>query len=353
MVRQHTNVRGQALSAQGAVRHLDKIRSTHCAFAPIGPLLAVLLVTSAEAQPSAAPDAAEAARIAQHIEAAGRLAGADVTAPFEFFCVEGNARPNDPAAPALEPAKVFDNLYIAGNSETVVHAITTADGIVLIDAGFAHEVESVLIPGLRALGLDPADVRLVLLGHGHADHYGGAAYFQTRYGARVATTEADWETIAQAAANARPGDGPPPMRDMIVREGQPIVLGGISITPVEVPGHTPGALAFIFPVFDGGAQHMAGLFGGTVLAAGYTPMPGLRQYVSSIAHYLEIAARMGVDVEIQNHPIFDDTPARLTALATRRRGEPHPFVMGADRYQRFWGVISECMQADIIRKDSR
>jgi metallo-beta-lactamase class B len=332
---------------------VERVRRNQGARVPIGALLAVLLPMSAWTQPPAEPDSGDSLRITQHIEAAARLAGSDVTAPFEFFCVEGNARPNDPAAPALEPAQLFDNLYVAGNSETVVHAITTADGIVLIDAGFTREVETVLLPGLRALGLDPVDVRLVLLGHGHADHYGGAEYFQTRYGARVATTEADWETIAQAAANARPGDGPPPARDMIVREGQPIVLGGISITPVEVPGHTPGALAFIFAVFDGSVEHTAGLFGGTVLAAGYTPMPGLRQYVGSIAHYLEIAARMGVDVEIQNHPIFDDTPARLAALATRRTGEPHPFVMGADRYQRFWGVISECMQADIIRKESR
>jgi metallo-beta-lactamase class B len=62
---------------------------------------------------------------------------------------------------------------------------------------------------------------------------------------------------------------------------------------------------------------------------------------------------MGVDVELQNHPIFDNTPARLAALAARESGDPHPFVMGADRYQRFWGIVSECMQADIIRKAPR
>jgi len=62
---------------------------------------------------------------------------------------------------------------------------------------------------------------------------------------------------------------------------------------------------------------------------------------------------MGVDVEIQNHPIFDDTPARLAALTARGPNDPHPFVMGSDRYQRFWGIVSECMQADIISKASR
>lgn len=288
-----------------------------------------------------------------HVENARRLAGADITAPFDFFCVPGNARPNNFSAPPLEPVRLFDNLFAAGNSETVVYAITTSEGIVLIDSGTAAEVESVLVPGLIELGLDPADIRYVLLGHGHSDHYGGASYFQTRYGARVGTTEADWATIAQAAASGRPGDLPAPEHDLVLREGDAIVVGDTTITPVEIPGHTPGSLAYIFPVFDGGTRHVAGMFGGTVLASAYTPAPGLVQYIDSIAHYLEVAGRMGVDVEIQNHPIFDATPARLAALAERMPGEPHPFVMGSDRYQRFWRIVSECMQADIIRKDSR
>jgi metallo-beta-lactamase class B len=267
--------------------------------------------------------------------------------------VPGNARPNNFSAPPLEPVRLFDNLYAAGNSETVVYALTTSEGIVLIDSGTAAEVESVLIPGLVQLGLDPADVSHVLLGHGHSDHYGGARYFQDRFGARVGTTESDWITIAESAESGRPGATPAPEKDLVISEGEAIVIGDTTITPVEIPGHTPGSLAFIFSVFDDGTPHVAGMFGSTVLAAQYTPPPGLRRYVDSIAHYRELAARMGVDVEIQNHPIFDATPERLAALAARGPADPHPFVMGAERYQRFWGVISECMQADILRRDSR
>jgi metallo-beta-lactamase class B len=146
---------------------------------------------------------------------------------------------------------------------------------------------------------------------------------------------------------------PAPSKDFVIREGETIVVGDTMITPVEIPGHTPGSLAFIFPVFDGGTRHNAGMFGSTVLAAAYTPAPGLLQYVDSIGHYLDVAEKLGVDVEIQNHPIFDDMPARLAALAARRPGEPHPFVMGTERYQRFWSIVSECMQADIIRKGIR
>jgi metallo-beta-lactamase class B len=317
-------------------------------------LLALLLAIAAPASSQGAVTTNGVADLAAaHIVNARRLAGADLTATFDFFCVPGNARPNNFSAPPLTPVKLFDNLYAAGNSETVVYAITTSEGIVLLDSGSAAEVETVLVPGLVALGLDPADVALVLLGHGHADHYGGASYFPTRYGARVGTTEADWDTIARAAESGRPGDTPAPARDLVVREGEAIVLGDTSITAVEIPGHTPGALAFIFPVFDGGTRHVAGLFGGTVLATAYTPAAGLAQYVESIAHYLEVAARTGVDVEIQNHPIFDAMPAKLAALAARGPGAPHPFVLGTDGYRRFWEIVSECMQADIVAKGSR
>ena len=294
-----------------------------------------------------------AAEAAAHVENARQLAGSDITAPFEFFCVPGNARPNNFSAPPLVPVQIFDNVYAFGNSETVVYAITTSDGIILLDSGTAAEVEPILLPSMAELGLDPADVKLVLLGHGHSDHFGGSSYFQSTFGARVGTTELDWNTIAQPDARGGGVDPSAPKRDLVVREGEPVVLGDTTITLVEIPGHTPGALGFIFPVYDNGVRHVAGLFGGTVLATAYTPAAGLLQYVDSIAHFLEVAAAAGVDVELQNHPIFDSTPERLAALAVRGSGDPHPFVIGRDGFQRFWGIVSECMQADIISKGSR
>ena len=66
----------------------------------------------------------------------------------------------------------------------------------------------------------------------------------------------------------------------------------------------------------------------------------------------DIAQAMQVDVEIQNHPIFDDTPGRIAALAIRAAGAAHPFVMGNARYLRFWDVVSECMQASLIQREA-
>jgi metallo-beta-lactamase class B len=205
-----------------------------------------------------------------------------------------------------------------------------------------------VVEGLKRLGLDPANVEYVLLGHGHADHFGGAAHLQQRYGARVATTAADWDLIHPPG---RPADPARPTRDLVISEREPLTVGDVTVTIVEIPGHTAGSLAYIFPVREGGQTRMAGLFGGTILLVDRIPTPGLKQYVASIAHYLDVARRMKVEVAVQNHPIFDRSPERFAALKTRGAGAPHPFQVTTDSYATFWGIISECIQAEIARRD--
>jgi len=289
-----------------------------------------------------------------HVEAAKKVAGDDawLKGPFNFYCVAGNARGNSATAPALEPVKLFDNLYAVGNSEATVYAITTSQGIILIDSGYADRVEPEVVNGLKTLGLDPANVKYILLGHGHGDHFGGASYFQEHYGTKVGTTAADWDLIYPATppANANAANQIKPKRDLVLAEGQPLTLGDTTVTIVAIPGHTPGSLAFIFPVKEGRQSHVAGLFGGTILTSDRITTPGLRQYVQSIDRYLDVAKRMKVDIEVQNHALFDGMPGRLAALKARRAGAPHPFLVTTDGYVRFWSVISECIQAEISRR---
>jgi metallo-beta-lactamase class B len=289
-----------------------------------------------------------------HIDAAKKLAGNDawLLSPYNFYCVAGAARGNNATAPELEPVKLFDNLYAVGNSEATVYAITTSQGIILIDSGYADRAESVVVAGLKQLGLDPATVRYILLGHGHADHFGGAQYFQEHYGTKVGTTAADWDVIypANPPANQANSAQSRPKKDLVLAEGRPVTLGDQTVTLVAIPGHTPGSLAFIFPVREGRQRHMVGLFGGTILTADRITTPGLKQYVQSIAHYLDTAKSMKVDVEVQNHPIFDQMPDRLARLKTRKGGEAHPFITGTDRYVKFWSIVSECIQAEIARR---
>ena len=146
--------------------------------------------------------------VAAIVDRARAAAGGEWGEAVEFFC--GNSgRANRADDPEIRPTRVFDNLYALGRTSTVVWALTTPDGILLIDAGYPDQLESVLLPQLRAAGLDPNDVRYVLVGHGHADHFGGASYFQQR-GARVALSAADWDLIENPAPPPAGAPAPAP-----------------------------------------------------------------------------------------------------------------------------------------------
>jgi metallo-beta-lactamase class B len=319
-------------------------------------LLAGALATGAAAQaPAPTPAAPDSPRVTAIVDRARVAAGSDWGDAVEFFC-GGAGRANRADDPEIRPTRVFDDLYALGRTGTVIWALRTPAGILLIDAGYPDQLEAVLLPQMRAAGLDPNDVRYVLVGHGHADHFGGASYFQQR-GARVALSAADWSLIENppappAGAPAAPASAglPPPRRDVVVTDGEPISFGGVEITPVLIPGHTPGALGFVFRVADGGRTHTAALFGGSILLVSRIPDEGLRQYVQSLERFSAVTRRLGVDVEIQNHPLYDGFPAKLERLATRTAGEPHPFVVGTDGYQRFLSVMSECTNAQLARR---
>ena len=326
-------------------------------------VLSLMIVSAIVARPQRSergapqPPRPDNAESLAHIDAAKKMAGNDpfLANPFNFYCVPGKARAQNNAAPAMEPVKLFDNLYAVGNSETAVYALTTSKGLVLFDSGFTDKTESEVIEGMQKLGLDPASVRYILLGHGHADHFGGAKYFQDHYGTQVGTTAADWDLInpANPPANANPNaaNQARPRKDVILIAGQPFKLGDTTITIVAIPGHTPGSLAYIFPVKDRGKTHMAGLFGGAILTSNIITTDGLKQYVRSITNYLGVAKKMKVEVEIQNHPIFDGMPERLARLKTIKGKEPNPFIVGTNRYLKMWNIVSECMQAEIARRE--
>jgi metallo-beta-lactamase class B len=324
-----------------------------------GALPLMLLCEAVTAFAGQAPRQAQASRpetpeSSAHVAAAKEMAGSDpiLTAPFNFYCIAANTRINSPQAPILQPLKLFDNLYILGNSETPVYALTTPEGIILINSGYPDTGESVVAQGLKDLGLNPAEVKLILLTHGHSDHFGGSPYFQDHFGTKVGT--ADWDLIypKRAPPNQANANIVKPKKDIALQEGRPVKFGGVNVTVVATPGHTPGSVAFIFPVKDKGRTHIVGTVGGAVLGLDYLTTEQLKMYLQSVAHYLVTAKKFHVDVEIQEHPLFDGTAEKLSRLRAEKSGESNPFIIGTDKTVQFWSVISECFQASIARREA-
>ena len=311
------------------------------------------LLTVAKEQVAAKPDSAE---VLGHIARAKQIGGTFWAREEHFLCEAPRATPtSDPG-----PARLFDNLYaIPGQYSSqngVVYVITTSAGIMLIDSGWRKDVESVVVGGLNTLGLDPAKIKLIIVAHGHPDHYGGSEYLQERYGSRVVLSSADWDFMSNLPATA-PGRNlggaaselsKPPIRDLVAREGHPIVLGDERVTPVLIPGHTPGSLGLIFPVKDRGKTHVVGIVGGGFIAQG--PPSQVQQFIDSLVHFEKWTKKMNVDVELQNHPVMDGFGEKLVTLRERKPGEPNPFLVGKDNYTKFLEVMTECARATLARR---
>ena len=77
------------------------------------------------------------------------------------------------------PADLFDNLYFVGTQNAGVYAVNTSEGIILIDTGFHYNSEE-LVLGLLKFGVDPDNLRYIVVSHGHDDRYFGANALQKR-----------------------------------------------------------------------------------------------------------------------------------------------------------------------------
>ena len=288
---------------------------------------------------------AQADTFEQHAAVAQERAGTEWQSVIDYLCTTGPITANRPDHPLIEPVQIFDNVYAIGRTSTVVYVITTSEGLILIDSGYGDQVDSVLLAGMAELGLDPEDIEYVIVLHGHGDHYGGSTHLQERFGARVVASGTDWDLMGGIIPSRR---GPPqgaPRRDVVAVDGQAIQLGDTTVTPYLVPGHTPGAIGVVFSVRDGADTHTAATFGGMALSLPFLG-DAVPQYLGSVERFKVIARELGVNVVLQNHPMFDGMPEKLERLKSRQPGERHPFVLdGPDSYQRFMETVSECSRA--------
>jgi metallo-beta-lactamase class B len=252
----------------------------------------------------------------------------------------GGAPPPPPARDTwyAEPAKVFDNLYYVGEKEYSAWAVTTSAGIIVIDAIFDYSVEDEVVGGLKKLGLDPAQIRYVVISHAHADHAAGAKLLQDRFGARVVMGAADYDLLDKQNPAWKP------KRDIVATDGYKLTLGDTTLTLTLTPGHTLGTISTLVPVRDGGRPHVAAAWGGTAFNFG-PDKDRLRMYIDSSVKFRDIAQKAGADVLIANHTVFDGSKTKIPALATRKPGAPHPYVIGPDGVRRYLTVANECAQA--------
>ena len=260
-----------------------------------------------------------------------------------------------------EPRKVFDNLYWLGSAGTgytvpseagdSIWAVTTSAGIILIDAANEYQGEELITNGLKKMGLNPADIKYLILSHPHGDRYFGSRYVQSTYKARVIMSEADWATLTKSN---EPNELKA-QKDMVATDGMKLTLGDTTLTLYITPGHTPGTVSTLVPLKDGNQSHIGVVWGGINPSF---ERYGVRYYSSlqeTFKTWSDAAARMqgiirqtGADVYLTIHPMYDDAHTKVHAVSYREPGDPHPMV-SKENLVNFMTIIEECTRAQLAR----
>jgi metallo-beta-lactamase class B len=163
-----------------------------------------------------------------------------------------------PDVKPFTPFKIIGNIYYVGDTNEAVYLIATPAGHILLDTGYAETVP-IVQAGVEKLGFQMRDIRIMISGHAHSDHVAGHALAKDLTGARVLASEPDAPVIESGGAKGdyrgpRANPWQPAKVDQIIKDGEQVTLGGVTMTAHLTPGHTRGNTTWTMTVDDGGRR---------------------------------------------------------------------------------------------------
>jgi metallo-beta-lactamase class B len=241
------------------------------------------------------------------------------------------------ASQPVEPYKVIGNIYYVGAVNISSHIIVTPEGLILLDTGTQE-----MLPGIRTnlakLGYTLQDVKIILSSHAHWDHVEGHAAIKELSGATVMAVGEDAAAISSGIDNSAAGASGwnPTEVDRVLKDGDKVTLGGVTMQAHLTPGHTKGCTAWTTTVEEDGESYSVLFVGGTGINRnlGVKLLNNKRHpsIVEDYARTFRVLGSLEVDVFLAQHPSMygmADKMERLKAGAT-----PNPFI-DPEGYQRF------------------
>ncbi len=201
----------------------------------------------------------------------------------------------------VEPFQMFDNVFYVGDKWCSSYLVKTTEGLVLIET-LECPYGRWIPENVKKVGLNPADIKYILVTHGHSDHVGNAEYIQRLYGSQVVMSKQELRLARQQSRKSTgKGHFEAPEVNKFVGDGDELTVGDIKFTFYITPGHTEHCLSLEFMVKNLGKPYRAFMFGGH--SPSKTDINLAKAFIKSIKRIRQLASvEPKVSVNLANHP---------------------------------------------------
>lgn len=230
----------------------------------------------------------------------------------------------------MAPFRVIGDIYYIGTAGTSAFLISTPQGLILTDGGLPESAEQIEA-NIRALGFDIKNVKILLNSHAHFDHAGALARIKRDSGARMIASEADKPFLEKGLITFGPSVAdpfPPVTVDRTVKDGDTVMLGGVTLTAHLTPGHTPGCTSWTMPVAERGEKLNLLFF--CSITGGGNPLVDNKAYPAIADDYKATFAKlktMDVDIFLAPHGEQFGLAKKLAAMKANAGADAsNPFI---------------------------
>ena len=228
----------------------------------------------------------------------------------------------------IQSFRIIGNIYYVGGADVTSFLIATPKGHILLDSGFVEQVP-LIKENIAQLGFKLGDVKILINSHAHFDHAGGLALLKKLTGATLMASEADAQLLAAGGkGDFAFGDRFPfePVKaDRILRDGDTVELGDVTMVAHLTPGHTKGCTSWTMKVREGGKIYNV-VFVGSTTAPGYTLVDNKKYptIVEDYARTFRLLKSLPCDVFLGSHGSFFSLEEKSQLLAQGK--ESNPFI---------------------------